>query len=292
MERDIILVPTDFTPVADCAMDHAIEIAKLFNHRICMLHVIPKKTTAGQKEKIETQLQKIAKNHADRSSLQITSRVEAGSIFDEISNTANRIYAEFIIMGIHGKKGVQHILGSYAYKVISSSNVPVLVVKQKNHHVGYDKIVIPIDFSVDSSQKINKAIRFAKYFDSTIHIIGVLGSSSKVSKINKEVLLKKVHNYILDAGVKSTHEVLIRPGSEIHEEVLCYAEKVDADLIMIVAEKSGPFTEFLGRNEAEQIIDKADIPVLTIIPNEEYDDDDDNSMLSTFFDPLGLIDKP
>jgi nucleotide-binding universal stress UspA family protein len=292
MERDTILVPTDFTPVADCAMDHAVEIAKLFTHKICMLHVINKKASAHERDKAEKQLQRIAFSHQQRSGIQVSSRVEEGSIFDEISNTATHINAEFIIMGIHGKKGVQHILGSYAYKVISSSLIPVMVVKKKHHHVGYDKIVIPVDFSVDSSQKINKAIRFAKYFDSTIHIIGVLGSSSKVSKLNKEVLLKKVHDYIIAAGVKSTTEVLIRPGSELHEEVLDYAEKVDADLIMIVAEKSGPITEFLGRNDTEQIIDKAEIPVLTIIPNEEYDDDDDNTLLSSFFDPLGLIDKP
>jgi nucleotide-binding universal stress UspA family protein len=292
MERDTILVPTDFTPVAECAMDHAIEIARLFTHKICMLHIVNKNTSALQKEKVEKQLQRIAYAHQEKSGIQVSSRIESGSIFDEISNTATQINAEFIVMGIHGKKGVQHIVGSYAYKVISSSNIPVMVVKKKNHHVGYDKIVIPIYFSVDSSQKINKAIKFAKYFDSTIHIIGVLGSSSKVSKINKEVLLKKVHDYIINAGVKSTTEVLIKPGSELHEEVLDYSEKVDADLIMIIAEKSGPITEFLGRNDAEQIIDKADIPVLTIIPNDEYDDDDDNTLLSSFFDPLGLIDKP
>jgi hypothetical protein len=64
---------------------------------------------------------------------------------------------------------------------------------------------------------------------------------------------------------------------------------------MIVAERSGRFNLVMGRNDAEQIIDKADIPVLTVIPNSEYDeedDDGDDSLLSTFFDPLGLIDKP
>jgi len=290
MERDTILVPTDFTPVADCALDHAIEIAKLFNHKICMLHVVNKKTSALQRERLQNKIDKISASNSDRSGIKITGRIEEGSIFDQISYTANKIDAEFIIMGIHGKKGVQHIVGSYAYKVVCSSLIPVMVVKKKHHHVGYKNIVIPIDFSYETSQKINKTIQFAKYFDSTIHIIGILSSNSSVYKLEKEALLKKVHDFITDQGVKSVTEVLIKPGAHIHDEVLGYAEKIDADLIMIVAEKTGPFNDLFGKNDAEQIIDKAEIPVLTVIPNEE--DEDDDSMLSPFFDPLGLIDKP
>ncbi|TVQ13577.1 MAG: hypothetical protein EA361_09470 [Bacteroidetes bacterium] len=294
MERDVIIVPTDFTPVADCALDHAIEIAKLFDHKIRMLHVVSKKTSQFQRDRVEKLISKVAEASSNRSGIDISGTIEEGSIFEAISNTADKLSAEFIIMGIHGKKGVQHLVGSYAYKVVCSSKVPVMVVKKKHHHVGYKNIVIPIDFNYESTQKINKAIKFANYFGSTIHIIGVLGSKSSVFKIEKEALLKKILDYVESAGAKAKAEVIIKPGADIHDEVLEYAEKTDADLIMIVAEKSGRFTELFGKNDAEQIIDKAEIPVLTVIPNIEYDqdDDDDDSLLSTFFDPLGIIDKP
>lgn len=291
-ERDTILVPTDFTPVADCAIDHALEIAKLFNHKICLLHIVAKKSTQAQKDSVLARLQKIATAYQERSGIQIIYRVEEGSIFDEISLTASKISAEFIVMGIHGKQGLQHITGSFAYKVICSSKVPVMVVKKKHHHVGYNNIVVPVDFTFESTQKVNKAIKFAKYFDSVVHIIGIIRSRSSVFKIEKEALLKNITDYVSNAGVKVHAEVLIKPGADIHDEVLEYATRIDADLIMIVAEKSGKFSEVLGRNDAEQIIDKADIPVLTVIPNLEYDDDDDDSLLSSFIDPLGLIDKP
>ncbi len=293
-ERDIILVPTDFTPVADCAIDHAIEIARLFDHKICLLHVVGKKTSASEKEKIKARLEKVARANQMRSSINIHYRIEEGSIFNQISETASKINAEFIVMGIHGKQGVQHILGSYAYKVICSAEVPVMVVKKKHHHVGYNKIVLPVDFTVESTQKINKAIKFAKYFSSVIHIIGIIRSKSSVYKIQKEALLKNITDYIENAGARVNAKVLIKPGADVHDEVLDYAESVDADLIMIVAEKSGRFTEMFGKNDAEQIIDKAEMPVLTVVPNLEYDDedDDDDFMLSSFIDPLGLIDKP
>ncbi len=293
MERDTILVPTDFTPVADCALDHAIEIAKLFKHRICMLHVVSKKLSQCQIDRFRKRLEKIASSNSERSGIQISARIEEGSIFNVISETASKINAEFIVMGIHGKQGTQHLTGSYAYKVIRSSKVPVMVVKKKHHHIGYKSIIIPIYFTIESSQKINKAIKFARYFDSVIHIIGVIGSKSSVYKIEKEALLKKILDYIDSTGVKAKAEVLIKPGSDVYDEVLQYADQQDADLIMIVAEKSGRFTELMGKSDSEQIIDKADIPVLTVIPSsEDEEDEEDNSLLSSFFDPLGLIDKP
>ncbi len=290
MNRDTILVPIDFTPVADCAIDHALEIAKLFDHKIYLLHVIGKKTPEKERIRLKTRIENIAASNNKRSGIHIYANIVEGSIFDQINITADKINAEFIIMGIHGTKGVQHIVGSYAYKIVESSSVPVMVVKNRHHHIGYNNIVIPIHFGIDSSQTINQAIRFAKYFHSTIHVIGVLGSKSSVYKIEKEVLLKKVMDYIDGFGAKSVAEVIIRPGSDIHEEVIDYSVKIDADLVMIVAEKSNRFSEIFGKNIAEHIIDKADIPVLTVI-QPAIEDDDDETLLSSFFDPLGLIDK-
>ncbi len=289
-ERNIILVPTDFTPVADCALDHAIEIAKLFNHTINLLHIIGKKTNEQQRERILGKLKKISETNHARTGIKIDYQIEEGSIFEEISSTASNLNAEFVVMGIHGKQGVQHIIGSYAYKVICSSMVPVMVVKRKHHHVGFNNIVIPVGFNADPTPKINNAIKFAKYFDSVIHVIGVLKTKSSVYKIKKESMLKNLVDYVEKAGVKIKAEIIVRSGADFDDEVLRYAREIDADLIMIVAERSGRFNLVMGRNDAEQIIDKADIPVLTVIPNSEYDDDE--SLLSSFFDPLGLIDKP
>lgn len=290
-ERDIILVPTDFTPVADCALDHAIEIARLFNHKVCLLHIVGKKASPDYKDLVLDKLKKIAQSNQSRTGINISFKIAEGSIFDEISSTADDLNAEFIVMGIHGKQGVQHIVGSYAYKVICSSKVPVMVVKKKHHHVGFNNIVIPISFNIETAQKINRAIKFAKYFDSTIHIIGVLRSKSSVYKIKKEALLKNVMDFVENAGVKIKAEVIVRSGADLDDEVLRYSREIDADLIMIVAEQSGHFNLVMGRNDAEQIIDKADIPVLTVMPNPE-DEDEDESMLSSFFDPFGIIDKP
>ncbi len=289
-EKNTILVPTDLTCVAECALDHAVEIARLFDRKIILLHVLMKKKyEEGVRMKLEQQTSKLSED----TGLDISYKIEEGSIFTIISKTAEDINAEFIIMGIHGKRGIQYIVGSYAYKVITSSKVPVLVVKKKHVHKGYKNIVLPIDFTLESTQKVRYAIKFAKYFDATIRIIGFLATKSSVWKIKKEVILQKVTEHIKQAGVDVTAEIIIQPGAVIHDVVLDYAEQIKADMIMIVAEIGDLYKDIFSKNSAEQIVDKSDLPVLNIISDPVKDNvySSKHTVFKPFIDPMGLIKK-
>jgi nucleotide-binding universal stress UspA family protein len=295
-ERDTILVPTDFSDVSEFAIDHAVEIAKIFNHRICLLHVVSKRTPGTTRhmalqEKLQTQADAVSR----RTRLSVSFLLEAGSIFTVISEVADRIPAEFIVMGIHGKKGVQHLVGSYAYKVVCSSNVPVMVVKHMHHHVGYKNIVVPIDFSRESTQKITQAILFAKYFNARVRVFGFLSSTNKAKIIKKEALLKNVTDVFKKQRIPVTTDLLVKPGIDWEFALMRFAGEMEADLIMIVAEKGSQIPEIFSSNSAEVIIDKADVPVLTFAPRNEdlaYPSGK-KAMIRPFVDPLGLLDdKP
>lgn len=294
-EGDTILVPTDFTDVSEYAVDHAIEIAKIFKHKICLLHVISRRTTGSGKmmimqENMENQVAAIA----DRTMLNVFYMIVEGSIFTTISEVADRINAEFIVIGIHGMKGVQHIVGSYAYKVISSSNIPVVVVKHMHHHVGYKNIVLPVDFSKKRAHKIAEAIKFAKYFGATIRIFGFLSTGNKAKIIKKEALLKGVTDMFAKHDIPVTTDLLVNPGYDWAEALMRYAEEIDADLIMMVVEKAGRVSDMFYSNATERIIDKADVPLLTVVPIDKFREDEiqKKAFLKPFLDPLGLLSEP
>lgn len=293
--RDTILVPTDFSDVSDFAIDHAVEIARIFNHRICLLHVISKRTPGTQRHvALQEKLQVQADGISRRTGLSVSFLLEAGSIFTAISEVADRMAAEFIVMGIHGKKGVQHVVGSYAYKVICSANVPVMVVKRMHHHVGYQNIIVPIDFSRESTQKITQAVLFAKYFNARIRVFGFLSSVNKAKIIKKEALLKNVTDVFKKQRIPVTTDLLVKPGIDWEEALMRFADETDADLIMIVAEKGSGIPEIFSSNSAENIIDKANVPVLTFVPRteEQVTPSGKKAMLRPFIDPLGLLDNP
>ncbi|MBW6497052.1 MAG: universal stress protein [Bacteroidales bacterium] len=292
--RENILVPTDLTDVANFSMDHATEIAKIFNHKIVLLHVVGKKVLGTPREKeIEKKLKEAMAQIKSRAKLKVSYLIEEGTIFTTISKVADRIRAEFIVMGIHGKKGVQHIMGSYAYKVVCSVNVPVMVVKHLHHHVGYKNIALPIDFSQESTQKIIKAAKFSNYFGANIRVFGFLGTRNKATIFKKEALLKKVKDTFGDLGLDVTTDLCIDPNIDWPEALMTFADKIEADLILIVAEKGSSIPDIFSQNSTERIIDKADVPILTVVPTQEDGDSslEKSLVVRSFIDPMGLTGK-
>ena len=127
MKTKTFIVPHDFTPVADIALEHAIATAKPLGAQIYVLHVVPKEKDINE---AEGKLSAVLAAHKD-SGAQLIPYVRLGSIFEEIGDFAAEHHAELIFMGTHGAHGWQHITGSHALKVVTSSSVPFIIVQEK-----------------------------------------------------------------------------------------------------------------------------------------------------------------
>ena len=289
--KDAVLVPIDFTDVSEFAIDHAIEIAKISRRKIYLLHVVSKRITSGKLMLLQETLDNHISGIMKRTRLKVSYLLVEGNIFTTISEVAGKVGAEFIVMGMHGKKGVQHIVGSYAYKVVKSSKIPVLLVKHMHHHVGYKNIVLPINFSKKRVHKIAEAKKFARYFDATIRIFGFQSTHNKAKIINKEALLNSVREVFNKENIRVTIDLLVNPGYDWAEALMKYAEDIDADLIMMVADNPGRIQDMFSSNATERIIDKADVPILAVAPIEKFHDEEvqKRAFLKPFLDPLGLL---
>lgn len=296
MKQTTLLVPFDFTDVAYYALNHGMAMAQAFNYKLDLLHVVGKKEIGTEKEQIaKKSLKALASHIKGITGLDADYQIKTGNIFDTISEVADELEAAFVVMGVHGKKGVSHLVGSYPYKVVCKSKVPVLVVKAKHSHKGFQNIVIPIDFSRKSTQKVAQATRFAKFFGAKIRIFGFLSSENKAKIINKEALLKSVNDYFKEKGVSATTDLMINPKIDWDEALIRFSEKIDADLIMVVAEKGSRFQDIFSSNYTERILDKINVPVLTILPCPEDLAEEAEAIASKqgiitpFVDPLGFF---
>ncbi|HSV89226.1 MAG TPA: universal stress protein [Bacteroidales bacterium] len=287
--RETLLIPTDFSIVARYSMDHAVNLARQFNRKIVLLHVVGKKVLGTPKEvALGAKMREAAAWIKKKGDVEVSWVLEEGNIFTTIADVADRIKAEFIVIGIHGKKGVQHIMGSYAYKVVCSSRVPVLLVKKLHRHVGYKNIVLPIDFSAESTQKILKSIKFSHYFGANIKVFGFLGTHNPAKLISKQALLKKVKDIYAELGLTVTTDLCVDPSLDWPEALMKFSERTEADLIMIVAEKDGGIPDIFGQNSTETLIDKAEIPILTVMPSLEEESPELESVVRAFIDPMGI----
>jgi nucleotide-binding universal stress UspA family protein len=139
-----VLVPIDFSPYAEQALDYAIALAQKLQARVTLLHVIQPPLVAGADMGVWPSpafiddLKTAITRDMEGSLARVTAAGLAGEIavvhgvpFHEILNTAKARQMDLIIMGTHGRTGLPHVLlGSVAEKVVRLAPCPVLVARQ------------------------------------------------------------------------------------------------------------------------------------------------------------------
>jgi len=272
IDSDTILIPTDFTLVADTAINHAVYLAGIFKRKLTLLHVIESGLFGNDKKEEEKlndvtqKLQKASEEIEAKTGIACSYTTTIGNIYDGIGKVADDINASFVVMGTHGVKGMQHLLGSKALKVITNANRPFVVVQNKPvSENGYKNIVLPIDFSKETKQKVFWAKELALKFNSNFYILAEHESDEFAANAVRNNLAYAEH-YLKDASssIKIEHA---GKGKDFEKETLNYALKVNADLIIIMTNQSMDLKEYIvGAYERNIIANEAQIPVMTLNP--------------------------
>ena len=133
-----ILVPIDFSADAEEALEAAMALAKQFQSRLTLMHVIqlPVVTEvdlSGYYADIESSAQQEMENYQKRvaaAGLAVDVLLETGAPFRQIVDAAETRQADLIVMGTHGRTGMQHLLiGSVAERVVRLAPCPVMVMR-------------------------------------------------------------------------------------------------------------------------------------------------------------------
>lgn len=266
-QKNKILVPTDFTKVADVAMNHAMNLAQHSNAEVYLLHVVPKQSEVDEaRQRLEVEVERARKWN---NTVNVHKLVRIGSIFDDIGDAAAEIDASLIVMGTHGMRGMQFITGSRALRVITSSNIPFIVVQERHiKEGGYDSIVVPLDLHKETRQKLTVVADIAKTFKSKVHLL--------VPKEEDEFLHKQLENhirfakqYLTERGIEHDAAISSEDSGDFVKAVIKHAVAVDADLITIMNLSQGNIFGVLGVPYEQDIItNEAQIPVMCMNPRE------------------------
>jgi len=269
--NQIVLIPTDFSEVCQNAIDHGTEIAEFLNYKVCLLHVINKETKNQLKKEnkgvdsIESKLKDLCTSISNKSKVKAEYKICEGSIFTEIHKVSSEIKANLVVLGTHGKTGLQHLFGSFALKVVTKSPIPVVVVQKRSFDEGYKKIIFPISDFTEDRQKVMIAIYIAKKFDSTINILKIhqsdpgISSKIEISKNQIEEVFKKYNiPYTIETSKKHQH---------FAKQVIDYSIAQNADLIMIMTEPDMYSPDFnISLWDEKLMFNESQIPVMCINP--------------------------
>lgn len=216
-----ILCPVDFSRNSRDALVYAIELAKIFNSRIILLHcyetpvvftelplgaipVNPKELYENAQNRlrkfvsgIKTPASKIVKTEMV---------VMQGLASARAIETALEKKADMIVMGATGTTAVARLLmGSNALRVLRNAPCPVITVPQRTKFKPFKKIVYATDLQDDNLQAANSIIPLAKKFGSEILFLNIdnrlLMNDEKdyqkmKKKISSAVRYSKVSGYV------------------------------------------------------------------------------------------------
>ena len=270
-KKKLVVVPWDFTKVAESALAHAVKIGRQVRADICLLHVVDPGIKTREEGEKKSLLKRIAEENAVRNNITILSEVVRGSIFSAITDFSNDEdrNTSVVVMGTHGMKGMQKITGSWALKVIVRSKVPFIVVQDPPVDQNrYHNIVFPVDFRKENKEKTKMAIYMGKYFDSKVHMLVTAGSDKNLIKKTK-INLNFAIRYLIQNKIEyAINEV---PRGNFAQQTLDFAQKINADLILIVTTKNITFADYMvGASEQYIIANSSKIPVCCVNPKASF----------------------
>ncbi len=268
MDKDSkkIIVPWDFSELAEYALEHAERIARTLGKNIELLHIVPKSENIAAKE---IALERVSEEAVSKFGVKPTIKVIAGSIFTTISNYASDTKANMVIMGTHGIKGIQKFTGSYALKVLLGSKVPFIIVQDRPRtEEKLSNIVFPIDFRGENKEKLYWAIYLGKYFNSKVHLFKYPINDPSLKK-KVDINLNFAIRFLIQNGLD--YEIHSAPKGEFGKETVKFAQEINADLILIVTTKNATFIDFIfGSREQYILANSARIPVMVVNPHSNF----------------------
>ncbi len=201
-----------------------------------------------------------------------------GSTVDCIIETCEKKDYDFIILGSHGKKGIQKWLGSVSQEVASVSKNSVYISKEKNQR---SKVLFAVDNSELSEQMVLKAFEYFDFKDKNVYLTtvydipeylfleGNLDENWAHDIDNKQqvaslLLLNKFEKIFNDRGINLTDKIVLsgNPATQIVQ----YAGRVDIDLVVCGTRDRKYLSKLLMSSVSKRILEnsKSDVALIKL----------------------------
>ena len=278
-----ILIPVDFENQSLLAIEQSFSLAHTILAEITLLYVhepsgiFSSIFSDDQKSEIliviDERLAEIAGKAALSSGIKVNYRIEKGKIYSKIIEVAKEINAQFIVMGTHGseQEGEQgKRIGTNTSKVVRTSKCPVITMNGNHVHSGCRNILLPLDLTIESRQKVTMGIEIARYYGAGIKVVSTFLTKNEKDEVGRLFQQgEQVTNFVASAGIDCSFEVI-----EIKDDIksfvpsiLKYADQQsDIDMIIILSQQEVGLVEYFVGSQSQDLIRLSDIPVMSIRP--------------------------
>ncbi len=271
-----LLSAIDFSDCSINALEHAISIARASESNLLMIWVNNPNTTKtilssdlsdDLLEEVEHQFSRlISKYSHELPKNKMDYIIREGKVYREVVNQANESDAWLIVAGTHGSSGFEELwIGSNANKIVTAATCPVITIRAGvNVHRDLKRIIMPIDNTPETRQKVPFTCDLASFFNAEVHVLTLLTTQVEQVRNHVRSYAKQVANYLRKNKVEYT--VVEMDVDNLSDAAIEYAQKVDANLISIMTEQEKTATNIFLGPYAQQMVHHSPIPVLSIHP--------------------------
>lgn len=268
-----ILVATDFSKNATHALSYALLFANKLETNIHLIWVDNTSSDESVTDTIEGELRREKKAYMSKvieefQPLLKNGKLEMifrkGRIYQEITKAARDIDAEMIFAGTHGVSGYeQYWIGSNAYRIMTQAPCPVVTIRNDfQFKPTLKKILIPLDSSLETKQKLPFACNLAKSFGAAIHLLELYNTPIKVIRRRIDQFGQEAQKCLIEKEVDFHLEKI--EVKNVAASILDYSNSNNIDLIMMMTDQgTTTANKYLGPY-AQQLINNSTVPVLSL----------------------------
>lgn len=183
-----IIVPVDFSYECLNGLDLALMLAGKSNTGIQLVHVIPSVINVPhgsletERQFSRVKLEELIKRFKTEN-IPMSYIIREGKIYKEVNSQADSFEDSVVALSTHGESGLEeHFIGSNAYKITSTSRKPVFSIRASVSIHNIDNIVLPLDITYQTREKVPYTAQLAKLLKSKIHVVTVRTSNLKIGR--------------------------------------------------------------------------------------------------------------
>jgi len=267
-----ILVPTDFSPQAENALKVAAHLASKHGGEIYLLHSLEMPLSIGGSgdnsnlPELLFFIKLAEKNFSELlekpylKELDVHQAIGHNEIYNDISAAVEESNIDLIIMGSHGSSGFREMfIGSNTEKVVRTSKIPVLVIKNDHAVFEINDFVFATDFSEECRWSFNEAQKFAKNAGAKIHLLFVNTPADFKTTVEAQELM---NNFVKGMGAEN-YTLNIYNDTSIEKGILQFAKDKKAQLIGMSTHGRKGISHFFNGSVSEDLVNHANMPVIT-----------------------------
>lgn len=268
-----ILVATDFSAIADNAVEYAAALSKQFNAKLILYNafVVPLHTSNSlftaesfqeMLDKNQNKLKQLAETVSSAYSIQVAYESTYAFVEDELPNLLSKYGASLVVLGMSTKTLEQDLLGNTTTGVIKKIKFPVLAVPLGAKFTGIKKVLFACDVLRGVPVKILEQIKnLTADLNSEIEVFFV---DEKVEALKNEDAASLTLNDINDGLEGLTYSYKNVHSNAVIEEIGREIVNFRAELLIMVPRKYGFWSSLVHKSKTRMLASGLEIPLLSI----------------------------